>query len=520
MNKSLLLFCFLMLFLVSRMEAQYPNIVVGTANAPNEPSICINPKNPQQMVAGSNTSNYYYSSDAGLTWTAGVLTSSYGVWGDPVVITDTAGNFCFFHLSVPSWPEWLDRIVCQKSSDGGQTWNDGSFMGLNGSKDQDKEWAVTNPANNHIYTCWTQFDLYNSSVPTDSSNIMFSRSTNGGASWSTAVRINRKAGDCLDMDNTVEGAVPAVGPNGEIYVSWAGPLGLVFTKSTDGGTTWPGDNLVICDIPGGWDFGLPGIYRANGLPITCCDLSNGPYRGTVYINWSDQRNGEGDTDTWIVKSTDGGVTWTSPKRVNDDPPGRQQFFTWMTIDQSNGYIYTVFYDRRNHSDNLTDVYMAVSRDGGETFTNFKVSESPFNPDASIFFGDYTNVAAHNDIVRPIWTRLHNGSLSVVTALVDSIFTGITPEKVLEAPISLEQNYPNPVEDITYFSYKIHEPTVVSLKVYDIYGHAVATIISDLTVSSGKHIEHFSRRDFGLSAGFYFITLTSKEWAVRRKMVVE
>jgi hypothetical protein len=502
------------------LQAQYPNIIIGTTNEPNEPAICINPKNPFQMVAGSNTDNYYYSSDGGVTWASGTLTSSLGVWGDPVVIADTAGNFYFFHLSVPTWPQWLDRIVCQKSSNGGQTWNDGTFMGLNGSKDQDKEWTVVDPANNAMYTCWTQFDEYNSTAPQDSSNILFSRSLDAGATWSDAKRINNKAGDCLDMDNTVEGAVPAVGPNGEIYVSWAGPLGLVFTKSTDGGVSWPYGNLVIGDIPGGWDFAVPGIYRANGLPVTCCDLSYGPSRGTIYINWSDQRNGENDTDVWIIKSTDGGLTWSVPKRVNDDPPGRQQFFTWMTIDQVTGYIYTVFYDRRNHNNNLTDVYMAVSKDGGETFNNFKVSETPFNPNPSIFFGDYTNIAAHNNIVRPIWTRLHNGSLSVLTALVDSIFVGLSPEKEVSLPFSLEQNYPNPVQDITYISYKIHVPTRITLKVFDVYGHEVASILSDMPVSSGKHIEQFNSRACGLSRGFYYYSLTSKDLTVKRKMIVD
>ena len=223
--RNLLLTIFMVLVFSFGSRAQYPNIQVGTNNSPNEPTIYINPKNPSQMVAGANIDNFYYSSDAGLTWSEGLLTSSYGVWGDPVVIADTAGNFYFFHLSVPTGSQWLDRIVCQKSVNGGQTWSNGSFMGLNGTKNQDKEWAVVNTVNNAIYTSWTQFDNYGSSAPGDSSNILFSRSMNGGTTWSPARRINKRAGDCLDMDNTVEGAVPAIGPDGEIYISWAGPLG-------------------------------------------------------------------------------------------------------------------------------------------------------------------------------------------------------------------------------------------------------------------------------------------------------
>jgi hypothetical protein len=517
--RSLLLSLLWLLAVTAPTSAQYPNILIGQSDSPNEPSICINPKNLNQMVAGANNDNYYYSEDGGLTWSEGVLTSSYGVWGDPVIVADTNGDFYFFHLSVPNWSQWLDRIVCQKSVNGGRTWNDGSYMGLNGSKDQDKEWTIVDRSNNNLYTTWTQFDSYGSTNPLDSSQILFSRSVDGGASWSPALRINKVAGDCIDQDNTVEGAVPAVGPAGEIYVSWAGPAGLVFTKSTNGGLTWPAENIFVSDMPGGWDYGVPGIYRANGLPVTCCDLSNGPYRGHIYINWSDQRNGEDDTDVWIVKSTDGGTTWSAPKRVNDDPAGNQQFFTWMTIDQVTGYIYTVFYDRRGLSGNLTNVYMAVSRDGGATFDNFPVSESPFNPEATVFFGDYTCVAAHNNVVRPIWTRLHNGQLSILTAIVDSLYTGHAPEKE-EPAFSLDQNYPNPVREGTYFSFKIHEPCLASLKVHNIFGYEVATLFENRRLGTGKYIEPFDARARGLAPGLYYFSLVSGEQSIKRKMIVE
>jgi len=73
---------------------------------------------------------------------------------------------------------------------------------------------------------WTQFDSYGTSNPIDSSKIMFAKSTDAGTSWSQpgqGLRIDKLGGDCVDADNTVEGAVPAVGPNGEVYVAWAGP---------------------------------------------------------------------------------------------------------------------------------------------------------------------------------------------------------------------------------------------------------------------------------------------------------
>ncbi len=517
LSRLLILFIFLPVVL----SAQYPNVLISQTNSPEEPCICIDPKNPQQIVAGANIDNYYYSSDGGQTWTWGTLTSQYGVWGDPVIIVDTAGAFYFFHLSDPPGPAWIDRIVCQKSIDGGHTWTDGTYMGLNGTKNQDKEWGIVDPVTNTIYVTWTQFDSYGSSAPGDSSHIMFSRSTDGAATWSPATRIDEKGGDCLDMDNTDEGAVPAVGPNGEIYVAWAGPLGLVFTKSTDGGLTWPATNQVIGPIPGGWDYAIPGIYRANGLPFTVCDLSSGPYRGNIYINWSDQRNGPDDTDVWFVKSTDGGTTWSSPLRVNDDPPGKQQFFTSMTVDQATGFIYVVFYDRRNYTDDNTDVWMAVSRDGGETFKNFQVSDSPFLPNELVFFGDYTYVSAYKNIVRPTWARLQDGQLSVYTALMDSIFAGTGRGPVnRESMFTLDQNYPNPASEYTYFSYRILIPGTVTMKVFDLYGREIATVIDNEYREPGIYVVRFDTQKYNLGSGFYYFALTSGEQVVQKKMIVK
>lgn len=425
---------FFLLLLISLISislfAQFPNIRVSQPSStdPNETSIAINPLDPNNLVAGANIRYYYYSTDGGYTWIQGNLSSPLGVWGDPCVVFDLNGHCYFGHLSNPSsGGYWIDRIVVQKSTNKGISWSSGVGIGYNPpTRNQDKEWLAVDwtnsPYRNNIYVAWTEFDSYGSSNPQDSSRILFSRSTDGGLTWSAPVRLSDKGGDCIDEDNTVEGAVPAIGPNGEIYVAWAGPLGLVFDKSTDGGLTW-GNDKIVTSIPGGWDFSVPGIYRCNGLPITACDISNSPYRGNIYINWSDQRNGTNNTDVFIVKSTDGGNTWSQPKKVNQDNTQTHQFFTWMTVDPATGFIYIVYYDRRNYNDNRTDVYVARSTDGGETFTEFKVSQSPFTPTSSIFFGDYTGITALNGKVYPIWTRLENGQRSVWIAIIqDTIQT--------------------------------------------------------------------------------------------------
>lgn len=510
-NRKLLMLLFVLLQAAG--FAQHPNILLGTLREPNEPSVYINPRNTDHIIVGANIYNYYLSSDGGYSWSDGRLFSpTLGVWGDPCVIVDTLGNYYFFHLSNPPGGEWIDRIVCQKSTDMGVSWNDGAGIGLIPGKAQDKEWAAVNPYNNHLYVAWTQFDEYGSANPADSSIIRFSRSVDQGETWSEPVRISKRAGDCLDGDGTMEGAMPAVGPEGQIYLSWAGPGGIMFDRSLDGGDTWLDEDIFVSDQHGGWDFSIPGIYRANGFPVICCDNSNSPYRGTIYINWTDQRNGANDTDVWLVKSTDNGSTWSAPLRVNDDEPGKHQFFSWMAIDQTNGNLWFVFYDRRNYPDENTDVYIAFSGDGGETFQNFRVSESPFIPNPNVFFGDYNNIAAHNNVVRPVWTRLHNNQLSLYTAIVDSEIVKLADYQMM-APVAAISASPNPFSKSTAVSFKLREASTVSLTLYDQLGRKVAAVMDSRKLPAGKYIEELDLKSAGLSPGVYLLRM---EAGVNRK----
>ncbi len=514
--KKIILLPFLALITVTVSAQMMSNILVSDEYSPEEPSITMNPKNPLMLMAGANLRSYYFSDDGGMSWTRGELVSNQnGVYGDPCLITDTAGNFYYFHLANPSNGNWLDRIVCQRYDNTTNTWNDGSYMGLNGDKDQDKAWAVVDSATNTIYVTWTQFDQYGSNDTAKHSDIMFSKSSDMGDSWSPALRINEVRGDCIDSDNTVEGAVPAVGPDGEIYVAWAGPAGIVFDRSLDGGNTWLDHDIFVSDQPGGWDYNVPGIYRCNGLPVTCCDLSRSQYRGTIYVNWTDQRNGTGDTDVWLAKSTDGGNSWSNPIRVNDDAPGRQQFFSWMTVDGANGDIYIVFYDRRNYIDNHTDVCIARSTDGGETFQNFIVNLDPFNPVSQVFFGDYTNITAYDGFVHAIWTRADITSLSVWVTNIDFFVGTVENDEPIPAKI-----YPNPAKDIVNFEFSLKSSSKVSAKLIDMYGKTVALLFSGKSYGKGSHKEVFDTGSLNLAPGIYYLSARFNNTFYKNKLVIE
>lgn len=405
-----------LLFFVTLTANAQKNVKVNVFEKgyePDEPSIFINPLNPDNIIAGANLDNYYYSFDGGKTWGESKLPGPI-VWGDPVLYFDHLGNAYYTHLGTFN----NTGIYMTKSSDGGKTWGTSKRIYGNAGRVpmQDKQWLISDVTESsykgNIYVSWTQFDDYQSKKPQDSSHILFVRSTDYGDSFTSPLILSDIGGDCLDDDSTVEGAVPCVGPNGELYVAWSGPRGLEFDKSLDGGLTF-GKDKWVCDQVGGWAYDIPGLYRCNGLPFTSCDISGGKYNGNIYINFSDERNG--DHDVFIVKSSDGGDTWSDAVRVNDDAVGngKEQFMSHMCVDPITGVIYIIFYDRRNYNDLKTDMYLAVSSDGGESFTNERISEKPFVPNSKVFFGDYIGINAYNNFYSAIWMRMDKGVLSLM-----------------------------------------------------------------------------------------------------------
>src|SRR5688572_16614457 len=419
---------------------QVVRITEPTATNPAEVTIAINPTNPDNMIAASlqrgrppkprSGSYNYVTFDGGKTWTTVPTPNSPNlVQGDDVVAFSSDGIAYHVHLSFdgirqarPARAE--NGMIVNVSKDGGNTWTDGTAA-INHVNTvtpfEDKPGMVVDNApgsrsKGNVYIAWTRFDVYGSTNPEHRTQIYFTRSTDQGQTFSMPFRVSDTGGDCVDSDNTVEGAVPAVGPNGEVYLVWAGPLGLVFDKSGDGGLTF-GKDKVIRDMPGGWDFDVEGLGRANGMPVTGVDLSNGPNKGTLYVNWVDARNG--DPDVFVMSSKDGGETWTSPVRVNDDPlkNGKVQFFTWMAVDPADGSLNLIFYDRRDGTGTQTGVTLARSVDGGRTFVNHKIDIPLFAANSRVFFGDYGSISAYEGRVVPAFMHfVSDDSLAVSVAL--------------------------------------------------------------------------------------------------------
>ena len=421
--------------------SQSPNHFVSRVSEdgalrPAEASIAINPTNIDHLVAVSlqamkpgspiRLSDFSYTSiDGGRTWrTTAAPNEHQRVHGDDAVTIARNGTIyhtyiAFDGIRVPR-PDRASSGIFVRTSRDGVSWNEPVAVVDHFNTAipfEDKPWlgvddAEESPNRGNVYVAWTRFDVYGSADPSHKTHIWFSRSRDGARTFAPPVQVSDAPGDAKDSDGTVEGAVPSVGVKGEVYLAWAGPAGLVFDRSLDGGYTF-GSDKVIASMPGGWDIPQPGITRHNGMPVTASDHSHGPNRGTVYVNWIDERNG--DPDVFVMSSRDGGQTWSPPVRANDDPKGnkRAQLFTWMAVDPSDGSINLVFLDRRDTEGTHNAVTVARSTDGGKTFVNHRVNRPPFPSNDNVFYGDYLGIDAHSGRVAAIYPVVVDGPQQLV-----------------------------------------------------------------------------------------------------------
>ena len=400
-----------------RHQHRVVRVSPSTAIAPSEVSVAINPARPENVVAvslqrRSPTTDYaYVSFDGGTTWVSiEGQNPNARTQGDDAIVFDDAGRAYWSYISFNGLrserpTDAATGIFVNRSEDGGRSWSQPVTVVDHHNAIapfEDKPWLVAAP-DNRVYISWTRFSKYGSADPQETSHIYFSLSEDAGQTFAAPFRVSDTPGDAIDSDGTLEGVVPAVGIEGEVYLVWSGPQGLVFDKSTDGGWTF-GEDRVIGPHPGGWDIDIEGIGRANGMPVTGVDRSQGAFRGTLYVNWIDDHHG--DPDVFVTYSRDGGDSWAPPVRVNGDPTGNnaEQFFTWMAVDPIDGSVNVAFYDRHGLDGTATSVTLARSTDGGESFETFPVAIEPFETSDDVFFGDYLAVAAHGGRVVMVFSH--------------------------------------------------------------------------------------------------------------------
>ena len=472
-------------------------------DAANEPSIAVDPTNPDRMAIGwrqfDNINNNFrqagfaFSLDDGATWTnpgpiqPGIFRS------DPVLDFDNQGNLYYNSLSSNNGAFFCD--VFKTTLPG--NWDDGTaaFGG-------DKQWMVVDktggPGEGNIYAFWK---VFLSDCIGD-----FTRSTDGGLTYEP----------CVSVPNAPIRGTLAVGTEGEVYA--CGQLDNTFTVAISS-NAWNPDETVAWDTAVIVDLGGPFVRGAGPNPSGMLDQvwievdhSEAPTRGNVYMLCSVDPPGADPLDVMFTRSTDGGITWEPPVRINDDL--NMTAWQWFgTLDVApNGRIDVVWYDTRDDSAPgglQSQLYRSYSWDGGTTWSENEALSDPFNPllgfPSQNKIGDYIQLISEDEGAHLAWSATFNGEQDVY-------YSWIPEELVSTNEVATEASYisafPNPFRQSVTLEYEIRKKSRVELKIFNNFGAEIHRLFSGVQTSGSYRVEWDGKHAGGTarSGGIYYYQL--------------
>lgn len=477
-----------------------PGPEAGGNRQQNEPTVAINPKKPWVITAGANDycgipvwadawMGFYVSQDSGASWKnslnpgyptdtsaegmASPIFQRAGNSGDPIMDWDNHDMLFYGGISfnrnttnangrvllrangdaivstwryAPSQPLGMDYLRTVIVGEGTPSAN---LLGVFNDKPSLRvdDWEGSNFEGN-VYISWTLFP------GAGQDQVMFSRSTDHGATFSNPIKISKGVANA-------QGSDIAVAPEGTIYVVWRQfafgstvPDAIVFVKSIDGGQNFS-DPRIVKAIAG---YDRSDIYVSGGRARDCGSLifrcvSNFTFhrtdtqpnavvdaRGTVHVTWEelipeapngDTYHPDGQSQVEVVRSSDGGASWSDRSFVDHQSRGHQ-WWPNLEYDKSTETIYDIYYDSRSDPSyspyrppgnlangtsvcagqevcDVLDTYIASSKDG-TTWKPTKVSTIGHQPEYEMFgnrrvpfHGDYVWVDANGGNVFGVWT---------------------------------------------------------------------------------------------------------------------
>ncbi len=377
------------------VDANHQNII---GDAANECSISVDPTNGSKKTIAWRqfydvSSNFRqggwgYTADGGATWTfPGVLENNV-FRSDPVTKSDEVGNF--FYLSLQSNTQ--TSFFCDdlwRSLNGGQSWT--LLSGEKGGGGGDKQWFTIDKTNGPGHGFQYQSD---DGINCSGGGVQFQRSVDGGITWQNPINIpNSPVYGTLDVDS-----------NGNLFIGGEGSNTFYCERSSNAqiATQTPTFDRSTPVNMGGF-LGSGGINPAGltGQLFLAIDHSGGSTNNNIYMLASVVPNGRSTTDVMFVRSTDGGLTFSAPKKINDDAfnPSKWHWFGTFSV-APNGRIDAVWYDSRNAANNTdSQLFYSWSTDAGVTWApNVAVSNS-FIPSEGYpnqsKIGDYITMVSDN-----------------------------------------------------------------------------------------------------------------------------
>lgn len=403
-----------------------------------DPAIAVHPLNPLIMAGvavtdiypGGYTTGVYMSFNGGLNWQCknaikDSLGSIISTVGNPRITIDKNGTFIISYIAPNPLGINIFKVGVSYSTNNGLYWSRTVY--IPGVDTADKPIVATDDIPSSPYY-GNSYIVYN-----ERSGIFFSKTTNGGKVWTSAKKISPP------VYYIRTGAYVTVGQSGEIYVTWPylkdSQKYIGFAKSTNGGITWDSSDTKIPVTPLKNDFRINlNLVKTNGLPQIAVDNSSGVRNGWMYIVSCERQSGinpaQDSCDVVIRCSSDRGVTWPMKYRVNQDVGSyKYQIFPAISVDKTGG-VNVLYYDTRNTATKDSfEVYLSRSVNGGQTFTDLKISEHKFKLKQMItskwlfgipsYIGTGIAIASSSKNIIPFWFDNHvNDEYQAFTSVIN------------------------------------------------------------------------------------------------------
>jgi hypothetical protein len=391
------------------------NVAVNTSasQTESEMQVSVNPTNPLNLAGFThNLQNFnemqlFFSTNGGATWNRRAVNGDgfgAGFRFDPSVAFDANGNL-FVAYAVDPNAGGPRRLIVARSGDGGNSFS--HFFVVQAESGVDN-WHIATGKSGPGNAPQAVYITYTRNLG-DGQHIAVSGLRFGvDGAFTAPVNINSAANP-----NAVLNAGPAVGPNGELYVTWNNfSQGRIYADRKLNGLFGSGGfagNVLVRQLHfTGNRVTTPATPRRgfSAYPSIAVDRSGGPFNGRVYIAFTDRFNGD-DFDIFLTTSTNQGANWSALGTVgNVEGASSTDFFATAAVDPNTGAVGVLYYTTDGAPDNTQiNARLAESTDGGSTFVKTNVTTQTSREGSASNgneFLDYFGLDARNGTLQAFW----------------------------------------------------------------------------------------------------------------------
>jgi hypothetical protein len=494
--------------------AQDMNLATGIFEG--EPYLAINPTNPQNIVVAwmhITTTNrpirVRSSFDGGNTWNAPYdLPHIWSNTADPNMAFDNSGNLFLCFIDHKGTSSDTGSVYSYKSSDGGITWGSPAEV-INIFADSshnpiDRPWLVCDRSNGPF-----QGTLYVTTMPVHGTpapyHPYFIKSIDSGQTWQSW-RYADTTGWLSGLTSPM--AAPVVSSDGIFhciypsYVATQNPFPRYLMASSSNGGASFNYSPVINSLN----------TVSNDSAKLAWQMISNPVNPNHLVFFNVKFN-YGDADIFMTETYNGGTSWSSPVRVNDDVQGngKMQDMVWASFDNDSDLV-VCWRDRRNGTGigyaNSSEIFGAVRwKDSTNFSANFTISDTlvPYNNILVQAGNDFLSQQVFNDTLYIAWGDTRTGFLNIwfdKIALANNTQVGLINIAHEELPII--EIYPNPATEIVHL--KTENQIMKNLKLFNMQGELIQEYVTnDFSVSN-------------LPDGIYFIRVETDKSIFTNKLI--